>query len=44
MSRRDYDFDIMGYDDTKRKDFLGGIRVGWILPLYQKAPEKFYYY
>lgn len=44
MSRRDYDFDIMGYDDTKRKDVLGGIRVGWILPLYQKAPDKFYYY
>lgn len=44
MSRRDIDFDLMRYDDTKRKDFLGGLRLGWILPLYTKAPDKFYYY
>lgn len=44
MSRRDFDFDLMRYDDAKRKDYLGGIRFGWILPLYTKAPDKFYYY
>ncbi|NLP20900.1 MAG: hypothetical protein GX378_09100 [Bacteroidales bacterium] len=44
MSRRDYDFNLMRYDDTKRKDFLSGIRFGWIIPFYTKSPEKYYFY
>ncbi|MCK9255337.1 MAG: hypothetical protein M0P36_06070 [Bacteroidales bacterium] len=44
MSRRDYDFNLMGYDNTKRKDFLSGFRFGWIIPVYTKAPDKYYFY
>ena len=42
--RRDYNFDTMEEDNTKRNDYLFGVRVGWILPLYQKAPNEYYYY
>ncbi len=44
QNRRDYNFDTMSRDDNKYRDFLYGIRVGWILPLYRQAPNKFYYY
>jgi len=43
-SRRDFDFTLMQKDETKRKDFLYGIKLGWILPFYTKMPEKYYYY
>lgn len=34
-----------GLPDTgKRQDVLMGFRVGWILPLYKKAPDDFYFY
>ncbi len=42
--RRDYNFDIMGPDNTERKDYLYGIRAGWILPIYKKSPNEYYYY
>ncbi|MDD4217700.1 MAG: hypothetical protein PHZ24_10240 [Bacteroidales bacterium] len=42
--RRDFNFDTMERDDTPRNDYLFGIRAGWILPLYKKSPNKFYYY
>ncbi len=41
--RRDWNTDTMMKDDTKRKDYLYGIRFGWILPLYKRAPKAFYY-
>ncbi len=44
MCRRDFNFDTMQRDDTKRKDYLFGIRVGWILPLYVRTPNEYYYY
>ena len=44
QSQRTYDYDLMKRDNTKRKDLLYGIRIGWILPLYKKAPKQFYYY
>ncbi len=43
QNRRDYNFDLMGPDNTKRIDLLSGIRFGWILPLYKQAPPEFYY-
>lgn len=43
-NRRDYNYDIMGPDNTKRLDLLNGIRVGWILPIYKQAPSEYYYY
>ena len=43
-SQRSYDYDLMRVDTQKRKDFLYGIRIGWILPLYKKTPQQFYYH
>ena len=44
QNRRSFNFDTMEKDDTKRNDYLSGIRIGWIIPLYKKMPNKFYYY
>lgn len=43
-SQRGYDYDLMKADTDKRKDLLYGFRVGWILPLYKKTPQQFYYH
>ncbi len=43
-SRRNYDFNLRGKDNTKYQDSMIGIRVGWILPIYRHAPEEYYYY
>ncbi|MEO8761128.1 MAG: hypothetical protein ABI388_07455 [Bacteroidia bacterium] len=40
---RGYQYDTMTSDNKKRKDILIGIRIGWMLPLYKKAPKEFYY-
>jgi hypothetical protein len=33
-----------GLPDTKQRlDILGGLRFGWIVPLYKKKPNEFYY-
>ncbi len=42
-SRRSYDYDLMKADTAKRLDMLYGIRLGWILPLYKRTPQQFYY-
>lgn len=44
MNRRSFNFDLMGPDKTKRLDLLSGFRIGWILPLYKRTPETYYYY
>ena len=41
---RGYQFDTMKSDKESRLDLLYGFRVGWLLPLYKKAPRDFYYY
>jgi hypothetical protein len=34
-----------GLPDTRlRQDILLGLRAGWVLPLYKKRPNEFYYY
>ncbi|MEO5571864.1 MAG: hypothetical protein ABIT08_13295 [Bacteroidia bacterium] len=43
QNRRDYNFDTMMRDDKKRVDLLFGIRAGWMLPIYRKAPNKYYF-
>ena len=40
---RGYQYDLMGTDNKQRHDILFGIKLGWMLPLYQKAPKEFYY-
>lgn len=42
-SRRDYDFNLHGKDETKYHDSMIGIRIGWILPVYRHAPDDYYY-
>lgn len=44
QSRRSWDYDLMQTDTQTRFDLLYGFRAGWILPLYKKAPDEFYYY
>lgn len=53
---RDYDFrvfydengepHVMGYNDMSKRfnDFYYGIRVGWMIPFYQRQPDEYYYY
>ncbi len=41
-SRRDYDFVLMGKDETLRRDQLLSVRFTWIIPFYQRAPKDFY--
>ncbi len=43
-SRRDYIFDLMKKDDTNHLDFFYGIKIGWMIPIYDRAPDKYYYY
>ncbi len=42
--RRDFNFDTMSEDNAERKDYLFGVRAGWILPIYKKDPNEYYYY
>lgn len=42
-NRRDYDFFLMKKDDNKRIDYLNGIRFGFMIPLYRRAPREFYF-
>lgn len=44
QSRRSYDFDKMSKDETKRFDSMWGIKVSWVIPLYRRPLQKFYYY
>ncbi|MCR5646494.1 MAG: hypothetical protein K6F96_08970 [Bacteroidales bacterium] len=53
---RDYDFrvfydengqpQVMGYNDKSMRfnDFYYGIRLGWMIPFYQRQPDEYYYY
>lgn len=44
-AKRDVYFDTMEHDrKPNRFDVLNGFKVGWILPIFQRKPEKFYYY
>lgn len=36
---RDYQLDIEGPYKDNRLDFMFGIRVGWVIPVYRKAPS-----
>ncbi len=44
QNRRSFNYDEMRKDDRKRTDLLFGLRAGWMLPLYKRAPHKFYFY
>jgi hypothetical protein len=42
-SVRKFNYDTGLPDTQKRFDVLSGVKFGWILPLYQKKPNDFYY-
>jgi hypothetical protein len=42
-NRRLINFETGLHDGKNRHDYLNGIRVGWILPLYKRATNQFYY-
>jgi len=42
-SLRSYDFNLMGKDDTSRLDLFYGIKAAWMIPIYQKSPDRYYY-
>jgi len=43
-NRRPLNFDTMEKDNTKRIDILYGLTIGWLLPVYRRAPNAYYYY
>ncbi|CAN5504841.1 hypothetical protein BH11BAC2_BH11BAC2_04930 [soil metagenome] len=42
--RRSYNFDQEKPDSGVRLDMLIGLRIGWVIPLFKEAPDKFYTY
>ena len=43
-NKRGYNFDQMAEDNEKRLDILSGFKIGWILPLYKRVSDEFYYH
>jgi len=43
-NRRSINYDTGLADTEQKNDFLWGFHVGWSIPIYQKAPQEFYYY
>jgi len=43
-SLRPYDFNLMGKDESGKFDMLFGLKVAWMVPIYRKAPDQYYYY
>jgi len=43
QNRRSFNFDTREQDLTKRNDLLSGIRLGWVIPIYKRAPKDYYY-
>jgi len=44
QNRRSWNYDLNASDNTKRIDGMLGFRAGWILPLYKKTPNDYYFY
>lgn len=42
-NRRSFNFDTMEQDTKQRLDIYFGPRVGFVLPLYKRMPDEFYY-
>lgn len=43
QNRRSFNFDTREQDNKERNDVLIGLRVGWVIPIYKRAPRDFYY-
>ena len=44
QGRRSYNVDAMSAQNPRRIDLLSGVRIGWVVPLYGKTKQEFYYY
>jgi hypothetical protein len=44
QGRRNFNYSTGLSDTGKRFDFLMGVKLGWIMPFYKQAPDKFYTY
>ncbi len=42
-SLRDWDISKMEKDNNRNIDYFFGIKIGWMLPIYDRAPDKYYY-
>lgn len=41
---RPYSFSARKYNDGKYTDYIVSLKLGWLIPVYQRAPRDFYYY
>lgn len=41
-NRRDMNFDTRQKDDSQHLDLFYGIKIGWVIPLYRRAPTGYY--
>lgn len=41
--QRQWIFDEMRKDNSSHLDLFYGFKIGWMLPIYQRAPDKYYY-
>jgi hypothetical protein len=44
QSKRDYVFDLMKTDNNNYLDLFFGIKIGWMIPIYNQAPDEYYYH
>ncbi len=42
-NRRDVNFDTRMKDDSQHIDLFYGIKVAWVIPLYRRAPQQYFY-
>lgn len=42
-SQRDYNFSMMEKNDNSYVDFFYGIKVAWMFPVFNRAPDPYYY-
>jgi hypothetical protein len=42
-SGRSYDYPLMKKDTYQRLDLLNSIKVGWVIPIYKRVPDTYYY-
>jgi len=40
---RNYNFDLEGPDPGLKYDFLYSFKIGWMIPIYKRAPKDYYY-
>jgi hypothetical protein len=43
QSRRDWDFDKMQKDETRRQDYLNGFKAGWVIQFNRSTSRTYYY-